>query len=153
MASLSHTAWEALASRLEVSTEQVRRTVELLEDGNTLPFIARFRRDQTGGLDEARIRQIRDHLKQQQSLEDRRESILKVIRERGELSTDLETKIRQADSLKLLEDLYLPFKRKKETRASRARQRGLEPLSTGNPGRNDSRRSTGRTCGPVRQSG
>ncbi len=138
MALLSHTAWEALASRLEVSTDQVQRTVELLEDGNTLPFIARFRRDQTGGLDEARIRQIRDHLKQQHSLEDRRESILKVVRERGELTAELETEIRQADSLKLLEDLYLPFKRKKETRASRARQRGLEPLSTGNSRRNDS---------------
>lgn len=121
---LSHVARD-----LGLPAEQVQRTLELLEEGNTVPFITRFRKDQIGGLDEEQVRRIQDAAAKQRQLEDRKQTILKSVESQGKLTDDLAERIRAARSIKHLEDLYLPFKQKKQTLATLARQRGLEPLA------------------------
>ena len=121
---LSHVARD-----LGLPAEQVQRTLELLDEGNTVPFITRFRKDQIGGLDEEQVRRIQDAAAKQRQLEDRKQTILKSVESQGKLSDDLAERIRSARSIKHLEDLYLPFKQKKQTLATLARQRGLEPLA------------------------
>lgn len=109
--------------------ERVQRTVELLDEGNTVPFITRYRKDQTGGLDEEQIRRILEEVTTQRQLAERKQTILKSIESQGKLTPELAGLIRSARSPKHLEDLYLPFKPKKQTLATLARQRGLEPLA------------------------
>ena len=118
-----------IASDLRLNLDKVERTIELLDEGNTIHFITRYRRDQTGGLDEEQIRQIQDSVSKARLLADRKSTILKSIESQGKLTPQLERKIRTATSTKRLEDLYLPFKPKKQTLATLARQRGLEPLA------------------------
>lgn len=118
-----------VARELALPLEKVQVTVELLEDGNTVPFITRFRKDQTGGLDEPQIRQIQEAVNRLRALTDRRQRILKSLETAGKLTSDLAARINAADSLRRLEDLYQPFKPKKQTLASLARSRGLEPLA------------------------
>jgi protein Tex len=118
-----------IAKELNIRTEQVAATVELLDSGNTLPFIARYRKEVTGGLDEEQIRQIEGLLAKLRSLDDRRQTILKTIEEQGKLTPELHQQIEAAPSLSLLEDLYLPYKPKRRTRASIAREKGLQPLA------------------------
>lgn len=108
---------------------KVERTIQLLDDGNTVPFITRYRKDHTGGLDEEQIRRIQDLTVKLRMLADRKQTILKSIESQGKLTPQLAEEIREADSTKRLEDLYLPYKPKKQTLAETARQRGLEPLA------------------------
>ncbi len=119
---------EQIARDLRLSADQASRTVALLDEGNTVAFITRYRKDQTGGLDEEQIRQIQESVTRERLLADRKETILKSIESQGKLTEKLAGKIRSAQSTKRLEDLYLPFKPKKQTLATLARQRGLEPL-------------------------
>ena len=118
-----------IASNLALPEEQVRRTVELLDDGNTVPFITRYRRDITGGLDEEQIRQVQDRVTRARMLAERKRTILKSIESQAKLTEALAAEIQGATSTKRLEDLYLPYKPKKQTLATIARDRGLEPLA------------------------
>jgi len=118
-----------IGRELGLRENQVQAALALLEDGKTIPFIARYRKEATGGLEEVSLASVRDLMKKYQELEKRRESILKSLRERGILSPDLEEKILAASTVAALEDLYLPFRPKRRTRASLARERGLLPLA------------------------
>jgi protein Tex len=118
-----------LAHSLQLSLAQVECVVELLDLGNTVPFITRYRKDQTGGLDEEQIRQIQSRLLKMRLLAERKQTIVRSIESQGKLTAELAAEIEAADSTKRLEDLYLPFKPKKQTLATVARERGLEPLA------------------------
>ncbi|WP_425402043.1 Tex family protein [Hugenholtzia roseola] len=118
-----------LANELQIRLEQVEKTVLLLDEGATVPFLARYRKEQTGHLDEVVITQIRDRILQLRELEKRKEAILKSIDEQGKLSDSLKEQIAAAPTMAILEDLYLPYKPKRKTRASIAREKGLEPLA------------------------
>ena len=118
-----------IAGELQLSAHQVERTLALLEEGATVPFIARYRKEATGNLDETAIISIRDRAARLEELEKRRDTVLKTLKEQGNLSPELEKKIREAPSLPVLEDIYLPFRPKRKTRASAAREKGLEPLA------------------------
>lgn len=121
---------EKIASGLSIKPHQVRATAELLDEGSTIPFIARYRKERTGSLDEVVIGSIRDDLEKLRELDKRRESILKSLEEMGKLTDELKGRITEAESLASLEDLYLPFRPKRRTRASIAREKGLEPLAS-----------------------
>lgn len=118
-----------IAGLLNLQIRQVASTIELLDGGATVPFIARYRKEATNGLDEVQITAIRDTYGRLQELDKRREAILKAISEQGKLTPDLQKKIEAADSMTELEDLYLPYKQKRKTRATIAIERGLEPLA------------------------
>jgi uncharacterized protein len=118
-----------LAGELSLSEKQVAAAVELLDAGNTVPFITRFRKDATGGLNETQLRSIQHHLAQARSLDEKRQSILKSLENRGQLSDELRQRILSATTVKHLDDLYLPFKQKKTSQAQVARDLGLEPLA------------------------
>jgi uncharacterized protein len=120
---------DAIARQFQLATSQVRATVELLDEGNTVPFITRYRKDRTGGLDEEKIRLIHDAVTRGRQLNERKERILRSIQSQEKLTEALERRIHAATSLKTLEDLYLPYRPKKQTLATLARQRGLEPLA------------------------
>jgi uncharacterized protein len=119
----------AIARELNLRAEQIARTVELLDDDNTVPFIARYRKEATGSLDEDQIRAVEARLGYLRNLERRKETVLKSIADQGKLTPELEAAIRAATTLQEVEDLYLPYKPKRRTRATVARQRGLEPLA------------------------
>jgi uncharacterized protein len=118
-----------IARELGVSPAQVRSTSALLDEGGTVPFVARYRKEATGSLDEVAITSIRDRLAQLAALDDRRAAIVASLQERDLLSDDLQHKLDQAETLATLEDVYQPFRPKRRTRASQARERGLEPLA------------------------
>lgn len=118
-----------VARALNLPVHGVGAVIRLLDEGNTLPFIARYRKEASGGLDEVQIAAIEDAWKAAAALEKRREVILAAIQEQGQLTPELERKLRAASDKQLLEDLYLPFKRKRKTRAEAARLKGLEPLA------------------------
>ncbi len=118
-----------LAQQLGISEHQIAATVALLDDGATIPFIARYRKEATGTLDEVQIAHIRDGITRLRERETRREYILKTIEEQGKLNDDLKKRINEAQNITELEDLYLPYKPKRKTRASVAKERGLEPLA------------------------
>ena len=118
-----------LARELELDPDAIARTVALLDDGNTVPFITRYRRDQTGGLDEQQIACIRDSVSRLRQLEERKQTILRSIESQNKLSDELRREIEHAESIKRLEDLYLPFRPKKQSLATRAREQGLGPLA------------------------
>ena len=118
-----------IARQTGISEKQVRSTIQLFEEGATLPFIARYRKEATGGLDEVEIGNIKDAWQKQQEVEKRREAILKAIDEQGKLTPELRKQIEGVFSLTELEDLYLPYKQKRKTRAIIAIERGLEPLA------------------------
>jgi len=121
---------ELIASELEVKNEQVEKTVELLDDDKTIPFISRYRKEQTGALNEIQIRKIAERIDYLRRLQTRREEITHSIDEQGKLTEELILKIAAADTFQAVEDIYLPYKKRKKTRADKARERGLEPLST-----------------------
>lgn len=121
--------FDALARRLQVSVAALTATVEMLDDAHSVPFITRYRKDQTGGLDEEKIREIQQEVLRLRALEDRQQKVLKVIESRQKLSAELEAKIRNAATVKELEEIYLPFRPKKQTLATLARQRGLDALA------------------------
>jgi len=118
-----------IASELMLRPQQVAATAELLEDGATIPFISRYRKEVTGSLDEVAVTAIRDRLNQLKELDDRRESIIKSLEERELLTDELKDKIMQAETMAVLEDIYLPYRPKRRTRATIAREKGLEPLA------------------------
>ena len=118
-----------VARGLSIPLRQVETVVELLDEGNTVPFITRYRKDQTGGLDEEHVRQIQARLRKMRLLAERKQTILRSIESQGKLTEDLGGQIRGAGTAKRLEDLYLPFKPKKQTLSTLARSRGLEPLA------------------------
>jgi uncharacterized protein len=118
-----------IASELSVRPAQVQATAELLAGGATVPFIARYRKEATGTLDETVVTAIRDRLNQLKELDDRREAIIKSLEERGLLTDELKAKVTQAETMAVLEDIYLPFRPKRRTRATVAREKGLQPLA------------------------
>lgn len=118
-----------VARELDLPVVKIERTVELLDQGNTVPFITRYRKDQTGGLDEEHIRRIEEQVIKLRLIAERKQTILKSIESQGKLTPELAEQINSARSTKRLEDLYLPFKPNKQTLATQARARGLEPLA------------------------
>ena len=120
---------QKIAEELGVREQQVAATVELLNGGATVPFVARYRKEITGGLDDAQLRTLEERLTYLRELEDRRATILESVREQGKLDAALEASIMAADTKGRLEDIYLPFKPKRRTKAEIAREAGLEPLS------------------------
>ncbi|MEU2603901.1 Tex family protein [Streptomyces albus] len=120
-----------IAEELGVRERQVRAAVELLDGGSTVPFIARYRKEATEMLDDAQLRSLEERLRYLRELEERREAVLESVRSQGKLTEELEARIRAADSKARLEDIYLPFKPKRRTKAQIAREAGLEPLADG----------------------
>jgi protein Tex len=120
---------DRIASSLGVRPTQVAASIELMDAGNTLPFIARYRKEATGSLDEEQLRLVGEWLLKLRSLDERRQTILKSIQEQDKLTPELEQQIRSAETLTELEDLYQPYKPKRRTRASVARELGLQPLA------------------------
>jgi uncharacterized protein len=118
-----------IAEELKVKEQQVQAAVELLDGGATVPFIARYRKEVTGSLDDAQLRTLEERLRYLRELEDRRRVILETIREQGKLDSTLEAAIMAADSKGRLEDIYLPYKPKRRTKAEIAKEAGLEPLA------------------------
>ncbi len=121
--------YSKIASSLGINENQVRKTIELLDEGATIPFISRYRKEATGSLDEVQVAQIRDMRDQLVELEKRREAILKSLKELDKLSPELEKAVRGAETLAKLEDIYLPYKPKRKTRAMAAREKGLQALA------------------------
>lgn len=118
-----------IADELKVDSRNVTATVRLLDEGGTVPFISRYRKEMTGGMDELQILTIKHEIERLRQLEQRREAILKSIESQGKLSDELKEKILAAETLSNLEDLYLPFKPRRRTKATIAREKGLEPLA------------------------
>ena len=118
-----------IAQDLQIRRVQVESVVQLLDEGNTVPFVTRYRKERTGNLNEVAIREIQNRVKRLRELAERKETILKAIEAQGKLSDELRDAIRGAENPKRLEDLYLPYKPKKRTKASDAREKGLEPLA------------------------
>src|SRR5262245_49252037 len=118
-----------VARDLHLPADRVQRTLELLDEGNTVPFITRYRKDQTGGLDEEQIRQIESRVGKLRQLAERKQTILRSIESQHKLTPELAALIEASDSIKRLEDLYLPFKPRKQTLSTLAHDRGLEPLA------------------------
>ncbi|KGK15422.1 Tex family protein [Vibrio navarrensis] len=126
---MSQAICNLIAQELNVRPEQVIAAVTLIDDGNTVPFIARYRKEVTGGLDDTQLRNLDSRLSYLRELDDRRQTILKSIAEQGKLSAELEKEILSADSKTRLEDLYLPYKPKRRTKGQIAIEAGLEPLA------------------------
>ena len=120
---------ETLAGEFHLNPQQVEHTVELIDEGNTIPFIARYRKEVTGGLSDVTLRDLDERLTYLRNLEDRKEEVIRLIEEQGKLTEELKEKIQEAQVLQRVEDLYKPYKQKKATRASKAKARGLEPLA------------------------
>lgn len=118
-----------IKAQVNTAPKNIEATLKLLSEDCTIPFISRYRKDQTGNLDEVVIEQIAKLSKQYDEIVKRKESILKTIEEQGQLSSELKSKIEKSFDLQELEDLYLPYKKKKKTRADVARENGLEPLA------------------------
>ena len=120
---------QRIATELNVQPRQVAATVQLLDEGSTVPFIARYRKEVTGNLDDTQLRNLEERLIYLRELEDRRATIVQSIDEQGKLTPELRAAIEGADSKQVLEDLYLPYKPKRRTRAQIAREAGLQPLA------------------------
>lgn len=127
--SAQNTICRQIAQELNVRSQQVNAAVTLIDDGNTVPFIARYRKEVTGGLDDTQLRTLDSRLTYLREMDERRQTILKSIQEQGKLTAELEQEIRQADSKTRLEDLYLPYKPKRRTKGQIAIEAGLEPLA------------------------
>lgn len=121
------TAW--LASEFQRPAQSIGNVIKLLDEDNTIPFIARYRKEVSGSMDEVQLRSLRDRLHYLRELEERRATVLSSIREQGKLTAELEAKINALSTKRELEDLYLPYRPKRKTRASAAREKGLEPLA------------------------
>jgi len=118
-----------IASEQSLSLKQVSNTIDLLEEGNTVPFIARYRKEHTGSLDEVQIRDIMERWQYIQNLEQRKEEVIRLIDEQGKLTEELSNQIQKASKLQEIEDLYRPYKQKRRTKATIAKEKGLEPLA------------------------
>lgn len=120
---------QAIAQELSATAAQITAAVELLDDGATVPFIARYRKEATGGLDDSQLRTLAERLTYLRELEERKQTVLKSIEEQGKLTPELQAAIEAADNKTALEDLYLPYKPKRRTKAQIARENGLQPLA------------------------
>src|SRR5690349_6083115 len=120
---------EKIAKELRLRPGQVASALSLFDEGSTIPFVARYRKEATGGLDEVELRTIDERSQYLEELEERRAAVLKSIEDQGSLTDDLRSRISAVDTKQALEDLYLPYKPKRRTRATIARERGLEPLA------------------------
>jgi uncharacterized protein len=120
---------EKLAKEFQLKLNQVENTVQLIDDGNTIPFIARYRKEMTGGLSDVVLRELHERLVYLRNLEQRKEEVIRIIEEQGKLTDELKEEILKAEVLQRVEDLYKPFRQKKSTRASKAKEKGLEPLA------------------------
>ncbi len=120
---------EKLAQEFKLKVSQVESTVQLIDDGNTIPFIARYRKEMTGALSDVILRDLDERLAYLRNLEQRKEEVIRIIEEQGKLTEELQQEILKAEVLQRVEDLYKPFKQKKSTRASKAKEKGLEPLA------------------------
>jgi uncharacterized protein len=118
-----------IAQELAVSSKQVVATIALLDEGATVPFISRYRKEATGSLDEVQVAAIRDRVQQLRDLDKRREAILKSLTDMGKLTPELEAAVNAAETMVQLEDIYLPYRPKRKTRATTAREKGLQPLA------------------------
>ncbi|MFL5729592.1 MAG: Tex-like N-terminal domain-containing protein, partial [Cytophagaceae bacterium] len=118
-----------IAAELNAPQDKVKATIELLDEGATVPFIARYRKEITGTMDEVQITSIRDRIIQLRDLDKRREAILKSLEEQNKLSPELKEKVEKAETMSALEDIYLPYKPKRRTKATIAKEKGLEPLA------------------------
>ncbi|HZA24134.1 MAG TPA: Tex-like N-terminal domain-containing protein, partial [Dehalococcoidia bacterium] len=121
--------FEKIATELRLTLKQVQATATLLDEGATVPFIARYRKEATASLDEVELTTIRDRLAQLRELSQRQNAILNSLEQRGPLTEDLRQSILAAESVTALEDIYLPYRPKRRTRATIAREKGLEPLA------------------------
>ena len=119
-----------IATALNIAVRQVENTLSLLNGGATIPFISRYRKEATGGLDEVQIGEIKERYDKLTDIAKRKETILKTIEEQGKLTAELKKRIEACWDATELEDIYLPYKPKRKTRAEAARQKGLEPLAT-----------------------
>jgi len=128
MTNLNH--YFKIAEEIGVLLKQVDSTVALLDEGATVPFISRYRKEVTGSLDEVQVATIRDRIQQLRDLDKRKEAVIKSIKEQGKLTPELEEKIAAAETMAILEDIYLPYKPKRRTKGTIAREKGLEPLAT-----------------------
>jgi len=126
---MSEKYFKKISEEIKVKASQVAATVELIDGGSTVPFISRYRKEVTGSLDEVAVTSIRDRITQLRELDKRRETVLQTIKEQGKLTEALKKKILDAETMTVLEDLYLPYKPKKRTRATIAKEKGLEPLA------------------------
>ena len=120
---------DKIAAELKIKPIQVQKTIEMIDEGNTIPFIARYRKEVHGGLDDEILRNLDERLKYLRNLESRKEEVIRLIDEQGKLTDELLKEIKLAEVLQRVEDLYRPYKQKKSTRASKAKERGLEPLA------------------------
>ncbi|MBB6447663.1 Tex family protein [Bacillus benzoevorans] len=121
--------YKLIASEQSLSVKQVKNVISMLDDGNTVPFIARYRKEQTGALDEVQIRDIMERWQYIQNLEQRKKEVIRLIDEQGKLTPDLEQNIIKAAKLQEVEDLYRPYKQKRRTKATIAKEKGLEPFA------------------------
>ena len=120
---------KVISDELNIKLSQVEATVKLIDEGNTIPFIARYRKEVTGSLNDEVLRNLDDRLKYLRNLEDRKATVISSIEEQGKLTDELKKQIEEAATLVLVEDLYRPYKQKKRTRAIIAKEKGLEPLA------------------------
>ncbi|NLK72455.1 MAG: RNA-binding transcriptional accessory protein [Clostridiales bacterium] len=120
---------QKLAKEFHIKISQVENTVQLIDDCNTIPFIARYRKEMTGGLSDVTLRDLHERLLYLRNLEERKQEVIRLIEEQGKLTEELKEEIISADVLQRVEDLYRPYKQKKSTRATKAKERGLEPLA------------------------
>ena len=120
---------QTLARELDKDPRHVENVVRLLEEGNTIPFIARYRKELHGAMDDTALRTLEERLRYLQNLEERRETVKNAIAQQGKLTEELAAAITEAKTLAEVEDLYLPYKQKRRTRATMAREKGLEPLA------------------------
>ena len=118
-----------LAAELSLKPAAVDAAVKLIDEGNTIPFIARYRKEATGGMDDVALRTLDDRLTYLRNLEQRKEDVILLIGAQGKLTPELEEEIRAATQLQRVEDLYKPYRKKRQTRAQKAREAGLEPLA------------------------
>jgi len=124
-----NTHFKKIATELSITEKQVSATAALLDEGATVPFISRYRKEVTGTLDEVQVTAIRDRVQQLRELDKRREAVLKSLTEMGKLTPELEKLVNEAETMVLLEDIYLPYRPKRKTRATTAREKGLQPLA------------------------
>ena len=120
---------QRIAVEIGAKDSQVLAAVGLLDEGSTVPFIARYRKEATGGLDDTQLRNLEEKLRYLRELEERRTAILASVEEQGKLTDELRKEISEADTKSRLEDLYLPYKQKRRTKAQIAREAGIEPLA------------------------
>ena len=120
---------QKIKEELQVEKWQVEAAVKLIDEGNTIPFISRYRKEATGSLNDEQLRNLDERLTYLRSLEDKKEQVLKSIEEQGKLTDELKEKILAAQTLVVVEDLYRPYRPKRKTRASIAKEKGLEPLA------------------------